>query len=356
MKTAAHTLLASLGLIIACATAIALLPFETWWVRMLDFPRLQIALLGSAILLLWLTLWKSARWWSAAVWVVTLAAVIYQGVRIFPYTPLSTTELAQASPSPEVTLSILVANVLRENRDAQALLALVNEHDPDIVLLIETDAWWMNAMQPIEAARPHTVRRPLDNSYGMMLYSRLPLREPLVRELTEPGVPSVRAVIDLPGGASVTFHGVHPAPPVPGLADNSLPRDAELVQIAREVAKTQGPAIVAGDFNDVPWSDTTALFQRLSGLLDPRAGRGLFSTYHADYFFARWPLDHIFLSEEFLLVAMQRLPSIGSDHFPMLVTAEYAPREQSLNDPPPPPDQDALEDGADKVQDQREDD
>ena len=80
--------------------------------------------------------------------------------------------------------------------------------------------------------------------------------------------------------------------------------------------------IVMGDLNDVAWSRTTRLFQRISGLLDPRVGRHFVNTFHADYPLLRWSLDHIFHSTDFALVRMKRLPHIGSDHFPVYVVLQ----------------------------------
>jgi hypothetical protein len=77
-----------------------------------------------------------------------------------------------------------------------------------------------------------------------------------------------------------------------------------------------------GDLNDVAWSRTTRLFQRISGLLDPRVGRMYVNTFHADYPLLRWSLDHIFHSTDFALVEMKRLPHVGSDHFPVYVALQ----------------------------------
>jgi hypothetical protein len=60
----------------------------------------------------------------------------------------------------------------------------------------------------------------------------------------------------------------------------------------------------------------------------------MFNTFHAGYWFIRWPLDHLFHSRHFTLSFMQRLPSVGSDHFPVLVElvhdAAAGARQQGL--------------------------
>jgi endonuclease/exonuclease/phosphatase (EEP) superfamily protein YafD len=75
-----------------------------------------------------------------------------------------------------------------------------------------------------------------------------------------------------------------------------------------------------GGFNDVAWSRTT-LFQRISGLLDPRVGRILLILFMRTILYCAG-LDHIFHSTDFGLVKMQRLSHIGSDHFPVYVVLQ----------------------------------
>lgn len=99
--------------------------------------------------------------------------------------------------------------------------------------------------------------------------------------------------------------------------------------IKKEAKQEAGAVIVAGDFNDVAWSETTALFREVSGFLDPRRGMGFYNTFHAKIPIFRRPLDHILHSNHFKLSKIERVGKVNSDHFPMYVELSYEPDEKS---------------------------
>ncbi|HEX5726230.1 MAG TPA: endonuclease/exonuclease/phosphatase family protein, partial [Longimicrobiaceae bacterium] len=189
-------------------------------------------------------------------------------------------------------------------------------------------------LRVLERERPHTVLRPQDNTYGMVLFSRLELVEPRVEFLVEDDVPSFHLRVRLPFGREVELHCLHPRPPAPGENPRSTERDAELLVVGKAVKEARLPVIVAGDLNDVAWSHTTRLFQKVSGLLDPRIGRGFFNTFHARIPLVRWPLDHLFHSRHFRLLALERGRAYGSDHFPVYVALSYESDAQDHHDEP----------------------
>lgn len=298
------------------AGVLSLLPIAHGIARIWDFPRLQI-LAACAVLLALTLLAVEAPGWRLGIAATIGAAGLIQVARILPYTPLWRAQSKRCGKAQDHrSLTILASNVKMSNRDYHRLLATVDEHDPDILLLMETDRRWLEAVAGLKARYPHCVLEPRENTYGMALYSRLLLSETVVRELCLDDVPSITTTVTLPDGDRIRLFAVHPEPPVP-YAD-TLPRDAEIVLVAQMAARERLPVVVTGDLNDVAWSRTTRRFQNLSGLLDPRKGRGFYNSFHADYWFARWPLDHLFHSPHFRLGALHRLPSIGSDHFPML--------------------------------------
>ena len=309
-----------LSLALVVATALPLLRIDQWWIRVLDFPRVQIALVGTVLIGVYGYFWEMKRIHESLILALLVLAVAYQLVKIFPYTVLMPKQVQTAeSSSSATTLRLLVANVLMHNRESAAFLDLVRQYDPDVILTMETDQWWEQALRVLEDDYPHTLKQPLENTYGMLVHSRLEMIDAEVRFIINDDIPSMHMQVVLASNERVFLHFVHPDPPNPMHATQTTERDAELLIVGKEVERRDQPTIIAGDLNDVAWSYTTNLFQKTSGLLDPRVGRGMYNTYHANNPLLRWPLDHVFHSEHFKLVHMESGPAWGSDHFPIFV-------------------------------------
>jgi endonuclease/exonuclease/phosphatase (EEP) superfamily protein YafD len=285
--------------------------------RVFDFPRTQIftisVVVGVSALLFVPT--DQGLWMIVGMLTCALAIQLFHILRFSPVWPRSVRSFAGDAGTAR-TLRLLVSNVKQSNSDYQKLIDLVKQTQPDLALFMETDTKWAKALEAVAGDLELCLQHPLDNSYGMVLYSRLPMRQKQIRFLTNEEVPSFDCDVALEDGSVVRVMTVHPEPPV--VHGDTIGRDAEIAKVARLVEDEDRPTIVTGDLNDVAWSPGTRRFVRISRLLDPREGRGQYNSFDARYFFLRWPLDHIFLSSHFQVVAMKRLPFIGSDHFPML--------------------------------------
>jgi endonuclease/exonuclease/phosphatase (EEP) superfamily protein YafD len=355
MNNATVITLRTVATILIIATFMPLLTFKEWYIRIFDFPRAQIFVLASLSLAIYLAmgLWRLRI--DKVLILGLIASIAFEAVNIYPYTFLSPTQVKQApADAPEDgQVSILVSNVYMENDAYSLLIDLIKERQPDILLTLETDSAWQEALRPVTDAYPERVEIPEPNTYGMHLYSKLPLRQVRTRYLLDEDVPSIKTYVQLRNGVWVEFHAVHPKPPVPTEDPDSRRRDAEIVIVGKEVKESTYPVIVAGDFNDVAWSHTTTLFQEVSGLLDPRIGRGFYNTFHAKYPMLRWPLDHIFHSDHFKLVTLERLPHIKSDHFPIFAKLSYAPENEQEQEEPQP-DEETEKEAAETVKEGKE--
>jgi len=218
-----------LGCMAIVPTLLSLSRSKAWWIRIWDFPRLQLCVLAFVALVLWIfgTDWLA---WPYNAFTVALAAVLlFQGVLVWRYTPFAPLEVQQS-----------------KSTDTSRQLSLV----------------------------------------------------------------------------------------VSGESAESAERDSALLMVARRVSGATGPVVVCGDLNDVAWSHSTRLFQKISGLLEPRKGCGFVSTFHARYPGFRAPIDHVFHSDHFRLVRMRRLAYVGSDHFPVPIVLSYEPEAAAEQEAP----------------------
>lgn len=301
-----------LAVAVAFTTLAPMTSSSLWWIRGWDFPRVHIALVAllTAGLGLYLAL-GSTRLAALAL----IGAALYQGYRIFPYTPLAAPEVTLATEAPEADqVSILSVNVLMENTDHDSLRALIDREDPDVVFLMETDQAWVDALSDQLERYETVLRHPLSNYYGAVFATRLPSPRAEMVFLSDENTPAVLAQLTAPTG-DFFFVGLHPRPPVPGIDTEG--RDAQIKRAALLADRTVLPVVAMGDFNDVAWSWTADRFKHYGDFLDPRVGRGMLASFDANSWIMRFPIDQLYITQGIGLASFDRLEHIGSDHYPM---------------------------------------
>lgn len=345
-----------IGGLLVVFTIIPFISIEHWSIRALDFPHIQLTLLTAMVVVLKVLFLKGKSRWDYLMVFLLSTCLIYQISKIWPYTQMADYEVENASIDSLATLSIYTSNVLQKNREQQLVIEDMERFNADVVVFTETNGQWVSFLiKNLKIKYPHSIEIPLENTYGMALFSKFKLEHASVKYLVEDTIPSIHATVILPSKKRIQLYAIHPAPPTPLHNPKSLDRDAELIKIGRLAKTSKNPVIVMGDFNDVAWSETTSLFQSFSGLLDLRKGRGLFNTYHAEHWILRWPLDHVFVSSEFRVIDLRLGEYVGSDHFPFYTNLALEPKkamEQKL----PAPSKEVIEDAEEQINEEKVED
>ena len=334
-RRAAGLILSLLALAVL-ASFLPLIETNTWWIRFLDFPRLQFAT-ALLVLLAGVAALRSnvgrVGWFICALGVL---AVGYHGTKLFPFSGFpSHAAVGLEGCEPDSSLTLMIANVQARNEKANEFLDLVAEVDPDLLLVMETDAWWDRHLSSLQESFPEKEQFIPEGhgAFGMHVLSKLPLISPEFRFLFDAYTPTAVTGVELPSGEVIQFVGVHPHPPLAWSQPTTL-RDGSILVSALLARSSTSATIIAGDFNAVPWEPVTRRAARIGGLLDPQIGRGFYPTFSADNVLISWPLDQILFQDEFGLLEFAVLPEFGSDHFPVVARLCHAPASALLQTAP----------------------
>jgi endonuclease/exonuclease/phosphatase (EEP) superfamily protein YafD len=290
--------------------------WRIWWIYGIRALRLQLAVIILILMILFPYYWTNILWVNSLFFLGLLSAFLFNCYTIFPFTPFSKVELPDADHSVKNQISFFTCNVRMKNEDYQKLVKEIIRFDPDVILLTEVNKKWIEAIKEIREQYKFTCLCPQENTYGMAMYAKYPLEKTEVNYLVEDNIPSFRCHINW-DGTTIQFLGLHPRPPAPWNKEEH--KDLELIKAAGITNWNSFPTVVSGDLNDVAWSPVTHQFKLISGLVDPRRGRGFFSTYNVFTPGFRMPIDHFFLSEDFRVIKINRGQKIGSDHFPIFL-------------------------------------
>jgi endonuclease/exonuclease/phosphatase family metal-dependent hydrolase len=258
-----------------------------------------------------------------AIIVAVVAGLVRQlvpaAVALIAFAVLAATILPRAfsngvsAPPDGAPLKVMTANLEFGDSDAEGVVELVREEEPDVLAVQELTPDAAQELRRAGLLEELPERRlPEPGATGNGLYSRYPLHAAGTEATSSAGFVVPRAIIRVPGGGSVEVVSVHAAPPRAGEVDQwesdlrSLP-DATPAGMLR---------LLAGDFNAT--LDHAELREVLdSGYVDAADADGQALT-------PTWPVgriipppltvDHLLADERIAVegVSVHDLP--GSDH------------------------------------------
>ena len=216
------------------------------------------------------------------------------------------------------TIKIMSFNVLGSNQQYDDVIAEINRHDPDVLIVVEYANLWHAALERIHAAYPHRLQEPRWHGFGIAIFSRLPI----VKKTVSPTAgsrfdsPLVAATVNV-GDRALRIAGVHFLSPRDRLRLDI--RNQQIRETGHLLSSDSVPTILVGDFNCVPWSPFLSNFLARTEYRDSRQGFGYDATWHANRGFLRIPIDHAFVSPQVQVHNRTVGQSAGSDHFPVIV-------------------------------------
>jgi endonuclease/exonuclease/phosphatase (EEP) superfamily protein YafD len=289
--------------LLAVATAAGFLDRVSWVFEPATVFRVLYAALLVAAALLALAL----RQWNLVLAAVVLAVANIAAIAPWQHGPRS------AASSADPTLRIVSFNIKSGNHRYDRLAPLIARLRPDVLGLVELTPGWARAAESASSrVRPRrfVVQR---GAYGMGLLSAPQPTMLSARRFPADG-PAVLIARFRVHDRPVTFVLVHVHTPFAGSV-----HERELRALAAARPSLGSRLIVCGDFNTVSWAAQFRDFSRSARLTDVFRGE-----WHG-YSWPSWsrllgvPLDHCLISSGLAVRGRHFGPSMGSDHFPLVV-------------------------------------
>ena len=227
-------------------------------------------------------------------------------------------EIASSSPS----LRVMLINVNSTLGEVDLVRKVIQDYDPDLVTLEEVNDKWVSELRPFMTRYPYSEIKARNDNFGIAMYSRVPFIDSAVLYIGEAAVPSLMARVSTPSG-ELTVVATHAPPPVN--AEYSRWRNEQLENLPGVIARTGSPILLLGDLNVSPWSHHFRSLLEATGLDDSSKGRGVQPTWPTSNPVLRIPIDHVLHSPRIQIIGKVVGPSVGSDHYPVIVDFTIRP-------------------------------
>lgn len=293
------------GVIVCLATLFGFFGRFSWVMDLFSHFRVQyfltLAILGFLFLLM--------RRRRTAVIFIAFACI-----NLVTILPLYFSDQDAASKTGYVMRAMLL-NVNTHLGDPERVKQVVQEVDPDILVLEEINFQWVQDLKWLVNSHPHSCVQAREDNFGIGLFSKFPLMEEEIVYIGDIKLPSIVATVDT-GREKIRVIATHPLPPTS--AAYSRWRNDQLEKLP-DYVRSPLPTILLADLNVTPWSYHFRKLLRRTGLINSSRGYGIQPTWPRSFPLLSIPLDHFLHSSEIFIVNKTIGADVGSDHYPVIV-------------------------------------
>jgi endonuclease/exonuclease/phosphatase (EEP) superfamily protein YafD len=216
-------------------------------------------------------------------------------------------------------LKLIQFNLWAENHAPQETLNWISAQNADVVMLEEAGGRSFSIVKALRKTYPYAASCYRDYYCDTWILSRLPIVAHRGFYEEGKGLAGAWATLRRSDG-DFTVAATHFAWPIP--AGPQQAQSQRLVHLLKPFPRDS--LIVTGDFNSTPWSFTLRRQDKALGL--ERRTRALASWPTGDFSrvarapFPLLPIDQVYAGKAWKTVKVERGPSLGSDHRPVVVT------------------------------------
>jgi endonuclease/exonuclease/phosphatase (EEP) superfamily protein YafD len=298
--------------VIGAASLAAFAGRWVWWLDVLANFRAQYVVVLSVLGVIVVV----SRWRRAGM--AILAVALINLVFVAPLYLGSPGKSDPAAPD----LRVLSFNLLSTNESYNEVIEYIETSDADLVFLYEASRPWEVALEAA-GLDYEIIRARSDNLiFGTLVLARDEV-EAVSHGFAE-AQPRAVALDYQPDNWPVSVEVLSTHPLAPTTEERAALRDAQLAFAAEWATQQEGAFFVVGDLNATPWSWPFRNLVADGVLRNSQIGFGLQPTFSATSIaLLRVPIDHLLQSDALLIRERKLGPTLGSDHFPLLVDLEY---------------------------------
>ncbi|MEO0327077.1 MAG: endonuclease/exonuclease/phosphatase family protein [Pseudomonadota bacterium] len=265
----------------------------------------SIALLGAGFIFLIL-----GRFWRAILSILVGVIGLVQPLQyIMP--PADAPSFDRSKPVHQV----FHLNLYWNNHDHETVIDHIQQVDADFLSLIEINKYWEASLSALDEQWPYAFHcAEWEGFGGIKIYSKWPM----VSDTDFCGFYGsfAKTKVKFADGREIALGSTHPRWPWPASGPKQYRTFMPVLK------KLEPSALIVGDFNATPWSQSAHDFAQTGNLTVVKGIGGTWLHELLPRSLIRWiglPIDFVMHKGEITILSAKTLENLGSDHLPVLV-------------------------------------